>query len=131
MVVESVGSDRLLPTRTRQVNENWIQQYRGWVYAGGFGVELGFGISTIITTTLIHVLVLAMLLIGSIPGAIVMGVVFGVVRGATVLTTYRVDSPARLRSFHLTLDRLRNRSRVGGVAALGVASVIGLSAMVL
>ena len=61
LVLEATGRERLLPTRTRQVNENWIQSYRGWVYGGGFGAELGFGVSTIITTTLVHVLVACLL----------------------------------------------------------------------
>ena len=43
LVLEATGRERLFPTRTRQVNENWIQSYRGWVYGGGFGAELGFG----------------------------------------------------------------------------------------
>ena len=51
---EATRRERLLPGRSRQVDENWIQTYRGWVYGGGWGAELGFGISTIITTALVH-----------------------------------------------------------------------------
>ena len=125
MVLEATHRERRLPTRTRQVDENWIQQYRGWVYGGGFGAELGFGISTIITTTLIHLLVLAMVLIGDPVTGSLLGALFGAVRGATVLATARVDSPDRLRTFHRTLDRLRDRSRAGAVASLALATAVG------
>lgn len=126
LVVEATSRERLLPSRTRQVNENWIQTYRGWVYGGGFGAELGFGISTIITTPLVHLLVVSMVLVGSISAAALLGVVFGLVRGATVLTAHRVDSPEALRHFHHRLDALRARSRSGAVASLALVSAIGL-----
>jgi hypothetical protein len=131
LLLEATSRERLLPTRARQVNENWIQTYRGWVYGGGFGAELGFGISTIITTTLVHLLVVSMLLVGSIPLAILLGVTFGVVRGATVFTTRNIDSPEGLRLFHQRLDAMRTRSRSGAVASLAIASVVGLAAVLL
>ena len=124
-VLEATKRERLLPTRTRQVDENWIQNYRGWVYGGGWGAELGFGISTIITTTLIHLLVLAMVLIGDPVTGSLLGALFGAVRGATVLAAARVDSPDRLRTFHRALDGLRDRSRAGAVASLALATAVG------
>src|SRR5258706_11051335 len=30
-----------LPTIRRQVDERWLQRYRGWVYGIGFGAQLG------------------------------------------------------------------------------------------
>lgn len=126
LVVEATGRERRLPSRTRQVNENWIQTYRGWVYGGGFGAELGFGISTIITTPLVHLLALTMVLVMSLPAALVLGSVFGAVRGATVLAAHRVDSPEALRRFHMQLDGLRSRSRSGAVASLALASIVGI-----
>lgn len=131
LALEATSRERLLPTRTRQVNENWIQSYRGWVYGGGFGAELGFGISTIITTTLVHLMVVAMLLVGSFPLAIAIGTTFGFVRGATVLAARNVDSPEGLRHFHQRLDQLRTRSRNGAVASLVIASAVGAIGVVL
>ena len=119
---EASRTERLLPTRSRQVDENWIQTYRGWVYGGGFGAELGFGISTIITTSLVHVLVVAMILHGSFVAAIAMGSLFGLVRGLTILATARVDSPEALRTFHRRLDDLRTPSRMLSVVALLLAT---------
>lgn len=126
LVIEATSQERWLPSRSRQVNENWIQNYRGWVYGGGFGAELGFGISTIIATPLVHLLVISMVLVGSPGAAVLLGTVFGVVRGATVLLARGVDSPDALRHFHQHLDDLRARSRSGAVASLVLASAIGL-----
>lgn len=131
LVLEATSRERLLPTRTRQVDENWIQSYRGWVYGGGFGAELGFGISTIITTTLVHLMVVAMLLVGSFPLAVTIGAAFGLVRGATVLAARKVDSPERLRLFHQRLDGLRSQSRSGAVASLALATAVGVVGVVL
>lgn len=128
---EATNRERLLPSRTRQVNENWIQTYRGWIYGGGFGAELGFGLSTIITTSLIHLLVVSMIFVGSFAAAFSLGLTFGVVRGATVLFARGVDSPEALRSFHHRLDTFRTRSHSGAVASLALVSVIGLTAMVI
>lgn len=131
LVLEATSKERLLPTRSRQVNENWIQSYRGWIYGGGFGAELGFGISTIITTTLVHLTVVAMLFVGSFPVAVLIGATFGVVRGATVLSARKVDSPEGLRLFHQRLDALRSRSRSGAIASLAIASAVGAAGIVL
>ena len=129
-VLEASGRERLLPTRTRQVNENWIQQYRGWIYGAGFGAELGFGISTIITTTLIHLLVLTMIVLGDIVATTALGVLFGFTRGATVLAAASVNSADRLRSLHQRLDQMRDHSRKGAVASLVLATVIGTLGLV-
>jgi hypothetical protein len=130
LLVEATSRERSLPTRTRQVNENWIQSYRGWVYGGGFGAELGFGVSTIISTSLIHLLVIAILVVGSFQEALLLGAVFGTARGATVLAGRKIDSAEHLRLFHQQLDSLRSRSRSGAVAALAVASAVGLAGLV-
>ncbi len=126
---EVTRSERLLPTRTRQVDENWIQTYRGWVYGGGWGAELGFGISTIITTALVHLLVVAMVLSSSPAIAVALGALFGFVRGATILGAARVDTPERLRELHRRLEDLRDRSRSGVLAALVLSMVIGIGAV--
>ena len=131
LVLEATSRERLMPTRSRQVNENWIQSYRGWIYGGGFGAELGFGLSTIITTTLIHLLVVAMVLVASFPQALVLGLTFGTVRGATVLAGRSIDSPDKLRLFHKQLDIYRDRSRSGAVASLAIATAIGLAGAIL
>src|ERR1700712_3061708 len=39
-----------LPTVHRQVNEDWLVRYRGWVIGEGFGLQLGLGVVTIVAT---------------------------------------------------------------------------------
>ena len=126
LAIEATRRQRLLPTRSRQVNENWIQSYRGWVYGVGWGAELGFGISTIITTALVHLLVVTMIFAGSFSVAVLLGSTFGLVRGATILSAIGVDSPERLRLLHQRLDALRSRSQSGVVLSLIVATAFGL-----
>ena len=43
-----------LPGVRRQVNEDWLNRYRGWVYGAGFGLQLGLGVVTIVTTAAIY-----------------------------------------------------------------------------
>ena len=96
------------------------------MYGAGWGIELGFAISTIITTALVHVLVISTIFVGSLTASLLMGATFGFVRGATILTTARVDSPERLRNFHRNLDGMATRSRSSAVLALLVATLFGI-----
>src|SRR6266508_6222145 len=43
-----------LPTVHRQVNEDWLHRYRGWVYGAGFGAQLGLGAVTIVTSSSVY-----------------------------------------------------------------------------
>src|SRR5436853_4483612 len=42
------------PSVRRQVNEDWLREYRGWVYGLGFGFQLGLGVTTIVTTAAVY-----------------------------------------------------------------------------
>ena len=44
-------SDCACPGRARQVDENWLVTYRGWVYGAGFGAQLGLAFVTIVTAS--------------------------------------------------------------------------------
>ena len=84
-----------LPTMRRQVNEDWLREYRGWVYGVAFGGQLGVGVSTIVTTSLVYVTLLAAFLAGGAgSGAAIVGL-FGAARGATLLAGARVRRPER------------------------------------
>jgi cytochrome bd-type quinol oxidase subunit 2 len=119
----------MLPSRLHQVNENWIQLYRGWVYGGGFGLELGFGLSTIITTSLVHVMVITMVVIGSLPAALLIGVVFGLTRGLTVTVARHIETPDQLRTMFKTMAESQRRARYAGVVALVATGALGLTAI--
>ena len=47
-------SGRRIPSWHRQVNEDWLTEYRGWVYGLGFGLQLGLGVVTIVTTAAVY-----------------------------------------------------------------------------
>src|SRR5213080_2807837 len=48
-----IGGDPL-PGPRRQVNEQWLGAYRGWVYGIGFGLQLGLGVATIVSASAVY-----------------------------------------------------------------------------
>jgi hypothetical protein len=125
-------SGRSVPSWRRQVDEQWLQAFRGWVYGFGFGVQLGAGVVTIITSAATWAAVAAMLLSGSVAGGAVVGLAFGLARGLVLLGVRHVDSIDELTRFHRRLEQGSGRARrltvvtlaLGGVAAafLGVGA---------
>jgi len=99
----------------RQVDEDWMTRYRGWVYGGGFGVQLGMGVTTIVTAATVYVVGAVAFASASIPGGALVGAAFGLARGATVLAGRSIDGPDRLVSFH---RRLQERAGWGRAAAV-------------
>src|SRR5262245_49259464 len=87
-----------LPTIIRQVDENWIPRYRAWVYAGGFGFQLGLGVVTVVATSAVYLTWALAALAGSVWGGIVIGATFGAVRAMPMLLVARIDSPGLLRA---------------------------------
>ena len=119
-----------LPTIKRQVDERWLQKYRGWVYGFGFGAQLGTGLATIVSSAAVYVMVAAALLTRSIAAGTVIGVTFGLVRGASILLTRRVGTPEELRRFHRRLAANATRSERVGVATQGLIGAAGLLVIV-
>ena len=108
-----VPSGRLAGPR-RQVNEEWLTTYRGWVTGAGFGVQLGLGVATIVTTAAIYALLLVAALSGSPWVGGLIGLTFGVARALPLLAAWRVRSPEAL----LRVDaRLRRWQPVAAHAA--------------
>jgi hypothetical protein len=95
-----------LPTVRRQVNENWLTAYRGWVYGAGFGLQLGAGAATIVTTAAVYLTFLAAVLTADPVAGAVIGGTFGLLRGAAVLAAVRVRTPQRLISFSSRVQSL-------------------------
>ena len=48
-----------MPGPRRQVNERWLDEYRGWVYGLGFGAQLGLGVSTVVSSAATYVAIIA------------------------------------------------------------------------
>lgn len=111
------------PTLRRQVDEDWLHRYRGWVYGVGFGAQLGFGVATIVTSTSLYVTLLLAVLTGSPAGGAVVGLVFGLVRALPVVGLRSVRTPDRLRT------AARRTTRLEPVAQHVVAGALTLLAL--
>jgi hypothetical protein len=120
-----VGGLRL-PTIRRQVDERWLQKYRGWVYGVGFGAQLGTGLVTIVSSAAVYVMVIAALLTRSIAYGALIGTIFGLVRGLSILLAWRVTTPDDLRRFHRRLAAQSGRSERLSAATQGLIGTAGL-----
>jgi len=103
----------------RQVDENWLSAYRGWVYGLGFGVQLGFGFVTVINSAMLFAMAISAVLAGPAV-AVAVGVVHGVVRGALAAVNARVRTVDDLKSLHRRLDRSAERVRLAVPAVMAV-----------
>jgi sulfite exporter TauE/SafE len=114
------------PGPERQVNETWIGAYRGWVYGGGFGLQLGAGFLTYIVTWGVFAMFLAELLTASPAAGAVIGAVFGLGRSSTLVIAVFVDRPSRLTSFNGRLAAVGpgvRRVAPAGLMAIGAVTV--------
>ena len=113
-----------VPGPRRQVDERWLDRYRGWVYGLGYGSQLGAGVATAITSAATYAAVLAAFLTADPRrGAVIFGV-YGAIRGLTPLATARIRRPEDLRAFHLRLERARRGAARVGIALLGAGFVL-------
>jgi hypothetical protein len=125
----AVGSDsRLvryaLPDHPRQVDERWLVTYRRWIYAGGFGVQIGTGFATYIMTAAVYLTALLAALNGTATIAFWVGVEFGAVRGLSILLVAAVSTPDRLRALIARIDALGEVSlRIAAATSAGVGAV--------
>jgi hypothetical protein len=116
----------LIPIWRRQVDDGWLSRYRRWVYAAGFGWQIGVGLATYVMTAAVFLLVVLAVISGDPVVAVVVGTVFGVVRGTAVFLTARADTPARLRALHRRIDQAGPTSRAASIVVevlVGVAVV--------
>jgi len=118
------------PGSERQVNESWIGHYRGWVYGGGFGAQLGTGVMTYVVTCGVYATFTAALLTASPIGGALVGATFGFGRSIALLAAGRIDRPSRLTSFHQLMADLggpiRRASATGTAAAGAVGGIMYL-----
>ena len=119
-----------LPTIKRQVDERWLQKYRGWVYGLGFGFQLGTGLSTIVSSAAVYLMVVAAVLTRSVAAGIAIGAVFGTVRGLSILMARRVATYDELRALHRRIAENAGRSAVANVAVQGMIAAVALVAVV-
>lgn len=120
---------RPVPGVRRQVDENWLRRYRGWIYGLGFGFQLGAGFATVVATATVYAWMAAAVLTRSaIPGA-ALGAVFGFTRAAMLVTVRSVEEPDRLRARLRRLTAWAAPVRVGaGVASVAIGAGCALVA---
>lgn len=113
-----------VPSWRRQVDERWLTAYRGWVYGLGFGVQLGFGLVTIVTSTTTYAVVLLAALSGQLGAGMVVGATFGLVRALPALLMVGVRDRDHLHVVFDRVERWAGSMRVGATLALGAAGVV-------
>jgi hypothetical protein len=117
-----------VPGPRRQVDERWLDRYRGWVYGLGFGSQLGLGVVTVITSAATYVVLLCALASGHpLTGAAIMGL-YGALRGLTPLLAAGVRTPQHLMALHTRLRGADAATARAGAAVLAVAGTLGLLA---
>jgi hypothetical protein len=117
-----------VPGPRRQVNERWLDEYRGWVYGLGYGAQLGLAVTTVVSSAATYVALLAAFIAADAgAGALIVGC-FGAVRGLTVLAAAGIRTPGQLLALHRALGCWRRRAQWGGVGVL-VAILLAALAM--
>jgi hypothetical protein len=127
LAAELAAGGRRLPTIRRQVNEDWLTEYRGWVCGLGFGVQLGLGMVTIVTTATVYLTFTLAALTAALPGRYwtgpALGAAFGLARALPILAVVRTGSPERLGQ---TARRLAAWAPLARRTAVVVALAAGL-----
>ena len=118
------------PWLRRQVDEAWLSQYRPWVYAGGFGWQIGAGVTTYVMTAAVPLLILIAALTRNPAAALVLGGLFGLARGCAVLLGARIRTSAALFAAHRQFDAwtapVRDAVIVVQLAVAVAAACVGL-----
>lgn len=112
-----------LPSWRRQVDEDWLQRYRGWVVGGGFGIQLGFGLVTIVSSASVYAALALAVLTGSFWGALTIGTTFGLARALPLLTVRRVRTGEALAALHRRVVVIAPQARTATVTVLAAGAV--------
>jgi sulfite exporter TauE/SafE len=113
------------PTTRRQVNENWLGKYRGWVYGLGFGYQLGLGVVTVVTTASVYLTIVLAFLTGSLWGGVIVGGAFGLARALPLLVVVGVHAPGQLRH---VMRRATDQDRMARWATFAVVVFVAVVA---
>ena len=112
-----------LPTVRRQVDEGWRTRYRGWVWGLGFGAQLGVGVVTVVTTSMVYATWAAAAISGTAIAGAAIGATFGLARALPVFSVAGVRRPDQLLRVDAVLERLAAPSRwATSVAGLVLAT---------
>src|SRR5690606_40940656 len=115
------------PGPKRQVNEDWIGSFRGWVYGGAFGAQLGAGVSTFVVTWGVWAVGALSLLSGGWRTGALIGLVFGLSRSVFPLAAGWIDRPSRLTAFNRAMAQAAGPvARTAAIAFIVVGVLVGL-----
>lgn len=128
LAIDATPLRRRMPLTKRQVNEDWMAHYRGWVYGFGFGAQLGLGFITLVACAAIYATFAIELLSGSIWAGAAIGAVFGATKATTLLPTRRARDHDSLMALHRRLLALEPRAQQAVIAAeiLALVAVAGV-----
>lgn len=115
------------PFLPRQVNQDWLSNYRSWVYGGGFGWQIGVGVTTYVMTAAVPLMIVVGALTGSLPAALAIGGIFGLARGLAVLLGARARTPAALIAFHRRFESMREPVRQSVIGVQLAVAVVAAS----
>jgi hypothetical protein len=120
-----------VPTIHRQVAKEWLDEFRGWVYGLGFGLQLGVGFATIVTSATTYVAFAGAALSGSAVRGAAVGGIYGLGRGAVNLLAWNVRRPEQLHRLQAKLARSERLlatptalSQVAAMAAVVAATFV-------
>ncbi|MFZ0041564.1 MAG: hypothetical protein WAK93_09675 [Solirubrobacteraceae bacterium] len=128
IVVDATALRRLMPLTRRQVNEDWMSRYRGWVYGLGFGAQLGFGAITLVACAAIYATFAIELAAGSVAAGAAIGATFGATKAATLLPTWVARDPGSLLGLHRRL-LARERTAQRALIVAELAALVATAAM--
>lgn len=112
----------VLPSWRRQVDEQWLTRYRGWVYGAGFGAQLGFGLVTIITSATTYAAVLLAAWSGHVGAGLAIGGTFGLARALPSLGLRRVTDRGALHRVFESVERWADPAEAVARVALAAAA---------
>jgi sulfite exporter TauE/SafE len=123
LAIDASGANRALARPRRQVDEAWLTMYRRWVYAVGWGAQLGMGVLTVIPAATVWLVFVLAALTGSPATGAAVGAAFGLGRGVTLMAPAGVVDPERLRTFHA---RMAARSPAAHRLSIGADAAVAL-----
>lgn len=122
-----------LPLIPRQVDETWLTRFRRFIYAGGFGVQIGAGVATYVMTAGVYLTPVLAGATGNPWLAAAICEVFALTRGLSLLLSVRAVDFVATQRIHRFLETRELLSRqlmaavlVGTIGAL-LAAAFGLN----
>lgn len=129
-LIDATPARRIMRVPHRQVDERWFTRYRRWIYATGFGLQLGLGFVTVIPSALIVLVALLAAATGDPVAGTAVGATFGAVRGASLLVVARAVDPSSLRRVMAGVARVARPVELLTVGTSTAVAVVALIVLV-